>query len=120
MAAFARTVLEKADDAKVERADILCVFQGWLKEEAGDDARMHGARWLVPKLRSACPWAIARKMKGVRYFCGIRLTDEGLKFWFDQAGSAAQSGRGCKGSSAMKTDVNKPWNSRTEEDDEEN
>ena len=76
VAEFARTMLVQSPDTKVNRADLICAFHGWLKEEAGDAAKMHSARWLIPKLRNACPWAIPRKMKGVRYFCGVRLTGE--------------------------------------------
>jgi P4 family phage/plasmid primase-like protien len=117
VAKFARTMLEQSDETKVERKDILCAFQGWLKEEAGDDARMHGARWLIPKLRNACPWASVRKIMGARYFCGLKLTAEGLSFWSEQAGSAHQSGRGCKGASTRETD--KHWNPHTEKADDD-
>ena len=73
---FARTMLEPDPDTKINRADLICAFHGWLKEEVGDEAKMHGARWLMPKLRSACPWAISRKIVGTRYLCGVKLTEE--------------------------------------------
>jgi P4 family phage/plasmid primase-like protien len=116
---FARTMLKGATDIKVERKDILCAFQGWLKEEAGDDARLHGARWLIPKLRNACPWSIARKIMGTHYFCGMELTAEGLDFWSEQSDSAHRSGRGCKGSSTRQTEVNKPWKPLLEKGDDD-
>jgi P4 family phage/plasmid primase-like protien len=113
---FARTMLEPASDTKVNRADLICAFHGWLKEEVGDEAKMHGARWLMPKLRSACPSAILRKMKGTRYLCGVKLTEEGLEYWYQQASAAGQSGRGSKGASALKKDVNQAWSPKKEEE----
>src|SRR5262249_13144607 len=104
------TMLEPSSDTKINRADLLCAFHGWLKEEAGDDARMHGARWLIPKLRTACPWAIHRKIEGTRYVCGAKLTEEGLKYWEQQAQEAEHTGRGSKGANALKKDVNQDWN----------
>ena len=109
VAEFSRTMLEQAADTKVDRADMLCAFHGWFREEAGDDSKLHGARWLVPKLRTACPWAVLRKMKGKRYFCGVKLTDEALKYWLEQASAAQQSGHGSKGASSMAKEVNQDW-----------
>jgi putative DNA primase/helicase len=114
---FARTMLEQSADTKVNRADLICAFHGWLKEKVGDEAKMHGARWLMPKLRSACPWAISRKIGGTRYLCGVKLTEEGLGYWYQQASAAQQSGRGSKGASALKKDVNQAWNSKKEEEE---
>jgi len=119
VAEFARTMLKPDTDTKINRADLICSFHGWLKEEVGDEAKMHGARWLIPKLRTACPWAIARKIMGTRYFCGVQLTDEGLAYWHQQASAAAQSGRGSKGASALKKDVNQPWRPQKGDDEEE-
>jgi hypothetical protein len=36
---------------KATRADLLCAYHGWLREEQGDEARASGARWFFPKLR---------------------------------------------------------------------
>jgi hypothetical protein len=55
---------------------------------------------------------------GVRYFCGVKLTDEALKYWFAQASTAEQSGRGNKGASALTKEVNKNWDPRKEKDDD--
>jgi P4 family phage/plasmid primase-like protien len=109
VAEFSRTMLEQSADTKIDRADMLCAFHGWFREEAGDTAKLPGARWLVPKLRTACPWAVPRKMKGKRYFCGVKLTDEALKYWFEQASAAQQSGRGSKGASSLAKEVNQDW-----------
>ena len=106
-------MLEQAPTTKIDRADLLCAFHGWLKEEEGDDAKLRGARWLMPKLRNACPWASARKIMGVRYFCGAKLTNEALKYWTRQTDDAERSGRGSKGGSAMAKDVNQEWTQRT-------
>src|SRR5262249_49814882 len=107
---FARTMLKVAPDKKVARADLLCTFHGWLKEEAGDDSKLHGARWFVPKLRMACPQAVSHPIEGKRYFCGIMLTEEALEYWTRQAFNAQQTGRGSQGVSATKDKVNQPWN----------
>jgi P4 family phage/plasmid primase-like protien len=109
VAEFARTMLEQSPATKVERGDLLCAFHGWLKEEMGDDARMHGARWLIPKLRSACPWAVDRKIGDERYFCGVELTKEALRYWTHQATDGRGNGCGAKGASALAKDVNKRW-----------
>jgi P4 family phage/plasmid primase-like protien len=117
VAEFARTMLERSADTKVNRADLICAFHGWLKEEVGDDAKPHGARWLMPKLRTTCPWAIARTIGPARYLCGAKLTEEALKHWYAQASAASQSGRGSKGASAMAKDVNQAWSPLTEGED---
>src|SRR5262249_44156164 len=61
----------------IDRADLLCAFHGWLREEDGDDAKLRGARWFVPKLRMACPQAILRPMKGRRYCSPTRRSNTG-------------------------------------------
>src|SRR5262249_35961754 len=114
VAEFVRTMLEVTDDTKIDRADLLCAFHGWLREEDGDDAKLRGARWFVPKLRMACPQAILRPMKGRRYFCRVKLTDEALEYWTKQAFDARQTGRGNQGKSATKKEVNQPWDAKIE------
>src|ERR1700730_7975462 len=52
---WARTMLEKSPVTKVERGDLLCAFQGWWRQEMGDDVRLVGRRWLFPKLRRSSP-----------------------------------------------------------------
>jgi len=118
VAEFSRTMLEQSADTKINRKDLLCAFHGWLKEEAGDDGKMHGARWLIPKLRNACPWAVHRPMKGTRYICGVKLTDEGLRYWEQQAQEAEHTGRGSKSAAALKKDVNQNWDPQAEQEDE--
>jgi len=107
---FARTALERSERAKVTRADVMCAFHGWRREDEGDKARLQGARWLMPKLRIACPWAIHRSIHGVRCLCGVRLSEEALKHWNRQNG--AQDGRGAEASSHTGEAVNQPWDPR--------
>ena len=107
---FARTALERSECTKVTRADVMCAFHGWRREDEGDKARLYGARWLIPKLRIACPWAIHRPVLGVRCLCGVKLSVEALKHWARQ--NAAQDGRGAEGSSHASDAVNQPWNPR--------
>jgi hypothetical protein len=109
---FARTALVRSGSTKVTRADVVCAFHGWRRDDEGDNARLYGARWLIPKLRIACPWAVHRPIKGVRYLCGVELTEEALKHWARQATAAAGGGRGAEGSSVNKDEVNRPWNPR--------
>jgi len=107
---FARTALERSGCTKVTRADVMCAFHGWRREDEGDKARLYGARWLIPKLRIACPWAIHRSVNGVRCLCGVKLSAEALKHWARQ--NAAQDGRGVEGSSRTSDAVNQSWNPR--------
>jgi hypothetical protein len=65
----------------------------------GDDVRLLGGRWLGPKLRAACPWVTQTKIMGLRYFTGIKLNSEGLKFWERQNADANQRGHGTRGTS---------------------
>jgi P4 family phage/plasmid primase-like protien len=116
VAEFARTMLEESPTTKIDRADLLCAFHGWLKEEVGDDAKLHGARWLIPKLRTACAWGSERKIMGTRYFCGVKLSNEGLKFWSRQADEASRTGRGSKGASSVPGNVNQSWTPRDQEE----
>src|SRR5262249_21501744 len=109
---FARTALVRSGCTKVTRADVMCAFHGWRRDDEGNDARLYGARWLMPKLRTACPWATHRPIKGVRYLCGVELSEEALKHWARQATAAAQGERGAEGSSTNKDEVNRPWNPR--------
>ena len=111
---FARTALERSECSKVTRADVMCAYHGWRRDDEGDKARFQGARWLMPKLRIACPWAIHRSIHGVRYLCGVKLSEEALKCWNRQKG--AQDGRGTEGSSHTGDAVNQSWNPREAEE----
>jgi P4 family phage/plasmid primase-like protien len=116
---WARTALVRSDTTKIERNDLLCAFQGWWLEEAGEDARLKGGRWLMPKLRAACPWAVAIKDNANRYFGGVRLNDVGLRFWQRQSTEAAQRGHGPRGTSSSSDFVNRPWRGELDEGDAE-
>jgi P4 family phage/plasmid primase-like protien len=121
VAEFARTMLTEAPEIKIERADLLCAFHGWWREECGDDVRLLGARWLMPKLRAVCPWLVERKIMGVRYCCGVRLNQEGLDYWERQHEDAARNARGSKGSATSAAGVNQGWSRKhdSEETSEE-
>jgi phage/plasmid-associated DNA primase len=116
VAEWARTMVERADGGKVSRGDLLCAFHGWWREEMGDDVRLLGGRWLVPKLRAACPYIDTRIRSGdVRYVGGIRLTGEGLKYWSRQSADAAQRGHGSRGIASSDTAVNRVWSEDTDD-----
>jgi hypothetical protein len=110
VAEWARIMLVRSEASKIERSDLLCAFQGWWRHETGEDGRLLGARWLFPKLRSACPWITEMKTEGVRYVGGIALTEEGLKFWKSQNDDALRGGRGAKGTASSPIAVNQFWN----------
>jgi hypothetical protein len=115
VAEWARTMLERADANKVERGDLLCAFHGWWREEMGDDVRLLGGRWLMPKLHAACPWIGLTYSMGTRYSTGVRLNAQGLKFWQRQSTDAAQRGHGSRGTASSVDYVNKLW---TKDDDD--
>ena len=52
VAEWAREALEAAPSSKVNRRDLVRAYNGWELEREGDEARAHGGRWLLPKLRS--------------------------------------------------------------------
>jgi len=106
---WARTMLIRSDHGKIERGDLLCAFHGWWREEMGDDVRLLGGRWLMPKLRAACPWIGTTNTMGTRYVTGIELNAEGLKFWQRQSSDAAQRGHGSRGAASSADAVNKDW-----------
>ena len=103
---WARTMLIRSDTNKIERSDLLCAFHGWWREEMGDDVRLLGGRWLMPKLRAACPWITTVVVQGNRHVGGIKLTGEGLKFWQRQSYDA---GHGSHGTASSVDAVNKEW-----------
>jgi hypothetical protein len=112
---WARTMLTQSAITRIARGDLICAFHGWWREESGDDARLFGGRWLMPKLRAACPWITGVKVMGSRYFGGIKLTSEGLELWQRQSSDAAQRGRGSRGVASSADFVNKPWNGTADE-----
>jgi P4 family phage/plasmid primase-like protien len=109
VAEWARTMLVQSDASKVERADLLCAFHGWWREEMGDDVRLLAGRWFVPRLRAACPWIGTTYTHGARFFTGVKLNQEGLKFWQRQSADAAQRGHGSRGAASSADCVNKTW-----------
>jgi hypothetical protein len=115
VAEWARTMLERDPHARIERSDLLCAFHGWWREEMGDDVRLLGGRWFMPKLRAACPHITTVTVKGTRYAGGIKLNEEGLKYWSRQSSDAAQRGRGSRGTASSAKDVNRTW---TDSDDD--
>jgi P4 family phage/plasmid primase-like protien len=104
---WARTAVVKAPYGRVSRADIMCSYHGWQREQDGDEARAFGARAFFPRLRSAAPWmGEMQEHNGRRYITGLQLTDEGLQLW-DAHYQGPQLKGGSKGTSAAKYDVNK-------------
>lgn len=110
VAEFARTMLEVAPNRRISHADLLCAFHGWQRAEDGDDYQHWGARWLIPKLRMACPQAVLIRTLGKRWVCGVKLTDEALEHWTRQVADGERR-KGLCGSAA---DVNQEWDEAAE------
>ncbi len=104
---WARTAVRKSPHGRVSRADIMCAYHGWQREQDGDEARAFGARAFFPRLRAAAPWTgDYMDHTGRRFVAGLALTDEGLQQW-DSHNQGPQLKGGSKGSSATKHDINK-------------
>lgn len=106
---WARTSIVKSPSGRVSRADLMCAYHGWQREQDGDEARAFGARAFFPRLRAAAPWTSEmQEHSGRRYITGLQLTDEGLQLW-DSHVQGPQLKGGSKGTSLVKTDVNKSF-----------
>lgn len=104
---WARTAIVKSPHGKVSRPDLMCSYHGWQREQDGDEARAFGGRAFFPRLRSVAPWlSDMTDSSGRRFITGIALTDEGLQLW-DLHNQGPQLKGGSKGSSLVKSEVNK-------------
>lgn len=104
---WARTSVERNPNGRVSRADLMCAYHGWQREQDGDEARAFGARAFFPRLRAVAPWAgDMTDVNGRRFVTGVRLTDEGLQLW-DLHNQGPQLKGGSKGASVAKHEVNK-------------
>jgi P4 family phage/plasmid primase-like protien len=104
---WARTAVVKSMNSRVSRADIMCAYHGWQREQDGDEARAFGARAFFPRLRAVAPWSSEmQEHSGRRYIVGVALTDEGLQLW-DMHNQGPHLKGGSKGTSMTKNEVNK-------------
>jgi len=102
-----REAVERDRFNKISRADLLCAYHGWQREQDGDEAKAIGAKSFWPLMRTLTPWiAEARDSSGMRAFSGIRLTEVGLRFW-ELHKQGPQLKGGSTGNSMGRTDVNK-------------
>jgi P4 family phage/plasmid primase-like protien len=109
VAEFARVAVKGSANCKVERADLLCAYHGWLREQEGEEARASGARWFFPKLRQAVEGiGDSTDKNGRRFMTGIALTEEGLHHW-EAHKNGHQLRGGSSGFAIKKADVNAPW-----------
>jgi hypothetical protein len=69
----------------------------------GDKDPFRTGRWLIPRLRDACPWAHELKSGNVRCLGRLALTAEGLEHWKRQN---AADNKGPKGQAKDVTAVN--------------
>lgn len=118
---WSRVAITRSPSSKVARADLMCAYHGWQREQDGDEARAFGGRAFFPRLRSAAPWSgEIGDSHGRRYITGIALTDEGLQLW-EAHNLGPQLKGGAKGSSQSKSEVNKAHSEtpKTEEKNDE-
>lgn len=117
VAAWARLAIERADGFKVAKKDILCAFNGWQRDELGDEARATGSSAFFRKMRRTIPWPDYEHQEhdGERFVVGLRLTKEGLSFWQQHHDAPLKNGQ--TGISATTDDVNRlVSNTRKEKD----
>jgi P4 family phage/plasmid primase-like protien len=108
VAAWLSAAAERDPGCKVSRKDLLCSFNGWQRDEQGDEAKAWGGRQFFPKLRPLAPWADLdgeQGHDGERYATGLRLTQAGLRFWDDHRLEPLRNGT--KGYSSRDVDVNR-------------
>lgn len=113
---WARLTIRRSLTGKITRADIMCAYHGWQREQDGEQAKAFGGRALFPRLRDIAPWAGEMSdSSGRRYITGLVLTDEGLQLWeYHMLGPQLKGGS--KGSSLSKTEVNKPYLEKTKQE----
>lgn len=104
---WARSAVSKSPHGRVSRADLMCAYHGWQREQDGDEARAFGARGFFPRLRAAMAGlGEMQEHNGKRFITGLHLTEEGLQLW-DLHNQGPQLKGGSKGSSMTKHEVNR-------------
>lgn len=104
---WARTAVVRSPTGKVARADIMCAYHGWQREQDGDEAKAFGARAFFPRLRGIAPWTgDSTDSTGKRFVTGLALTDEGLQLW-DLHNQGPHLKGGSKGISVTRHEVNR-------------
>lgn len=118
VAEWARTAV-KAGPFKVLRNDLLCAFNGWQREQDGDEVRAFGGRTFFPRLRSVVAGLDfdLSDHSGRRYVGGLSLTDEALHCWDRHNSDPMRNGQ--KGASLTKAEVNRTWQTTFETTEED-
>jgi hypothetical protein len=107
VAEWAREALAADPDSRVARSDLVRAYNGWELEQEGEEARAHGARWLLPRLRNQIKgMGEYQNHKGVRYVAGAKLTELGLAMWTSYGLANSRTGPG--GFSTSASEVNRP------------
>jgi putative DNA primase/helicase len=105
---WAREALVADPYCRIARSDLVRAYNGWeLEQEGGDEARAHGARWLLPRLRNQIKGLGDHQVdNGTRYITGARLTALGLASWTSYGAAMPKHGPG--GVSTSASEVNRP------------
>ena len=92
---WAREALKPDPYSKVERRDLVRSYNGWELEQEGDEARAHGGRWLLPKLRNQVKGLSEMQThSGHRYLTGVKLTALGIATWTSYGDASPRNGPG--------------------------
>jgi putative DNA primase/helicase len=92
---WAREALVADPDHQVARSDVVRAYNGWELEQEGEEARAHGARWLLPRLRNQIKGlGDHQNHEGTRYITGIKLTKLGLAMWASYGAANPRNGPG--------------------------
>ena len=83
--AWLATAVQPADDAMVDRRDLLASLNGWMISEFGQDTKPFGGRTVFPAIRRAMPGIGDHRTARRRYVTGVKLTDEGIGHIHDYA-----------------------------------
>jgi putative DNA primase/helicase len=95
VAEWAREAVEADPWSKVARRDLTRAYNGWELEQDGDEARSHGGRWLLPKLRAQVKGlGDMQAHSGARYITGIKLSKAGLATWESYGKASPRNGPG--------------------------
>ena len=105
--AWAREAVALNPEKMVARHDLLCAYNGYVKETLGGEARAAGSHYFLSAFRSVFPNIEAHtNTSGQRFFVGVEMTELGLNYWENH--KLAPLTHGERGISETKPQVNRP------------